>query len=68
MFNHSKLKRIDRFSLFNVRKDIEQLIDEKLKMYPNEKRSIINAQIVDDERGNEEIIIISATDLSQYTL
>jgi len=37
-------------------------------MYPNEKRSIINAQIVDDERRNEEIIIISATDLSQYTL
>ena len=43
----------------NVRKDIEKLIDEKLEMYPNEKRSIINAQIVDDERGDEKIIIIS---------
>jgi hypothetical protein len=28
-------------------------------MYPNEKRSIINAQIVNNERGKEKIIIIS---------
>jgi hypothetical protein len=44
----------------NVKKDIEQLIDEKLEMYPNEKRSIINAKIVNNEREKEKIIIISA--------
>jgi hypothetical protein len=43
----------------NVRMDIQQLIAEKLEMYPDEKRSIINAQIVNDERGKEKIIIIS---------
>jgi len=43
----------------NVRSDIEQLIDEKLDMYSKEKRSIINAQIEKDERGNEKITIIS---------
>jgi hypothetical protein len=43
----------------NVRQDIELLINEKLDMYPNERRSIVNALIEYDEKGNEKITIIS---------
>ena len=43
----------------NVRKDIELLIDEKIEMYPDEKRAVVNAQIIEDNKGNERIIVIS---------
>jgi len=42
----------------NVKNDIELLIEEKLSLYPNEKRSIVNAQIIDDS-GKERIIVFS---------
>lgn len=42
----------------NVRSDIELLIEEKLSLYPNEKRSIVNAKIIDD-KGKERIIVVS---------
>jgi hypothetical protein len=42
----------------NVRNDIELLIEEKLSMYPNEKSSIVNAQITDNN-GKEKIIVFS---------
>jgi len=42
----------------NVRHDIELLIKEKLRLYPNEKRAITKAEFV-EEAGNERIIVAS---------
>ena len=42
----------------NVRHDIELLIKEKLRLYPNEKRAIAKAEFV-EEAGKERIIVAS---------
>ena len=42
----------------NVRHDIELLIEEKLKLHPNEKRAIAKAEFV-EEAGKERIIVAS---------
>jgi hypothetical protein len=43
----------------NVRKDIETLIEEKLQLYPNERRGIVNAKIVEDANGKRHVIVAS---------
>ena len=45
----------------SVRHDVELLIKEKLRLYPNEKRSIMTAKITDD--GDKERIIIASVPL-----
>ncbi len=42
----------------NVRHDLELLVKEKLRLYPNEKRAIAKAEIV-EEAGKERIIVAS---------
>ena len=42
----------------NMRHDIELLIKEKLRLYPNEKRAIAKAEFV-EEAGKERIIVAS---------
>jgi hypothetical protein len=42
----------------NVRHDIELLIKEKLRLYPNEKRAIASAEFIEDA-GKERIIVAS---------
>lgn len=42
----------------NVRHDMELLVKEKMRLYPNEKRAIVKAEIV-EEVGKERIIAAS---------
>jgi hypothetical protein len=51
----------DAEHLANVRKDMEQLIDRKLKMFPNDLRQIVSARIV--KAGAQERIEAAAATL-----
>jgi hypothetical protein len=42
----------------NLRHDVKLLIKEKLRLYPNEKIAIANAEII-DENGKDRIIVFS---------
>lgn len=44
-----------------VKHDMELLIKEKLRLYPNEKRVIANAKIIDD-KGKEHIVVASTSE------
>ena len=48
----------DDTDMYNARHDIGLLIEEKIRLYPNEKRTIAGAEITND-KGNERIVVAS---------
>ena len=51
---------IDEAALAAIRKDMEQLIDVKLKMFPGDVRQIVSAQYISTKAG-DRIEVASAT-------
>jgi len=50
----------DADDLANVRKDMETLIERKLKMFPDDLRQVIGARII-SEGGKERVEAVAAT-------